>query len=142
MIGSDANVDLYQLAGRLTAAVECQKILAEHPKWDAAPKRLNLNTMSNLCDEEILQKYDHINPASWKGSCKVRDVVLRTAWDLGRDAAVAALEEASIDNPFPGMQATTGCNLLCPFGNGVIVCVGAGQHDDAEESGESSNHDY
>ena len=127
MIGNDTNVDLYQLAGRLTAAVESQKILAEHPEWDAAPKRLNLAAMYTQSEQDNLQKYDHINPASWKGCCKVRGIVLRSAWDLGREAAVSALIEAGMDNPFPQMEATVGCDLLCPFGNNIVVCVVQGK---------------
>lgn len=39
-VGSSSNVDQYQLTHRLTGAVQCNLILAEHPEWDRSPRRL------------------------------------------------------------------------------------------------------
>ena len=81
MVGTDSNVDLYQLGGRLTSAIETEKILADNPSWNPTPQRLNIPTISQQVD--ISQKYDHINVSLWKGNCSVKDIILRTPWDQG-----------------------------------------------------------
>ncbi|KAJ6614384.1 hypothetical protein B0H10DRAFT_2177014 [Mycena sp. CBHHK59/15] len=40
--GSDSNADMSQLGNRLSAAVECDNILAEHPEWTSDPRRIRL----------------------------------------------------------------------------------------------------
>ncbi|KAF7338947.1 hypothetical protein MVEN_01970900 [Mycena venus] len=41
-IGPDSNVDLLQLANRASGLCEIAVIMAEHPEWDRAPRRLKL----------------------------------------------------------------------------------------------------
>ncbi|KAJ7842124.1 hypothetical protein B0H14DRAFT_3692846 [Mycena olivaceomarginata] len=42
----DSNTDMFQLSGRLTAAVECENIFGEHPEWsrDTRVKNLSIKT--------------------------------------------------------------------------------------------------
>ncbi|KAJ7898295.1 hypothetical protein B0H14DRAFT_2557327 [Mycena olivaceomarginata] len=83
MVGSDANVDLLQLALRITGTTEVSTILALFPHWDSAPRRLKLPVLSEN-DIEVEQKQDHITPLSWTGNVAVKNVNLRTSWILGR----------------------------------------------------------
>ncbi|KAJ7894909.1 hypothetical protein B0H14DRAFT_3426512 [Mycena olivaceomarginata] len=80
---SDANVDLLQLALRITGTTEVSTILALFPHWDSAPRRLKLPVLSEN-DIEIEQRQDHITPPSWTGNVAVKNVNLRTLWILGR----------------------------------------------------------
>ncbi|KAF7420950.1 hypothetical protein PC9H_011469 [Pleurotus ostreatus] len=82
MIGNDANVDAYQLGSRLTGTAEVSTILAKHPEWDRAPRRLKLPVLSKD-GFDIHSDVDHVNPASWRGNVRVRQVLLQTCWKLG-----------------------------------------------------------
>ncbi|KIM71403.1 hypothetical protein PILCRDRAFT_82813, partial [Piloderma croceum F 1598] len=83
MHGANANADQQQLNDRVESGAICSRILAENPSWDRSAHRL---TLKNWRDEagDISAKVDHINPASWKGNVKVKDVVLLTCWEEGR----------------------------------------------------------
>jgi hypothetical protein len=83
MVGNDANLDLLQLGLRLTGTTEVSTILAKYPHWNRAPRRLQLPALSKE-GLVIHQHVNHINPASWRGSVKVSQVVLQTCWKLGR----------------------------------------------------------
>ncbi|KAH8979219.1 hypothetical protein EDB86DRAFT_3089271 [Lactarius hatsudake] len=61
IIGNDANVDNYQLGLRLTGTMESANILALHPEWDKALRRLHLPCVS-LDLSEIPSSADHISP--------------------------------------------------------------------------------
>ncbi|KAJ7874304.1 hypothetical protein B0H14DRAFT_2191046, partial [Mycena olivaceomarginata] len=78
-IGPDSNVDLLQLANRGSGLCEVSVIMAEHPEWDRAPRRLKLPAV-NEAGQIISSKFDHINPASWKGNVEVRYVETLTCW--------------------------------------------------------------
>ncbi|KAH8992608.1 hypothetical protein EDB83DRAFT_2510001 [Lactarius deliciosus] len=67
IIGNDANVDNYQLGSRLTGTMESANILAMHPEWDKAPRRLHLPCVS-WDSSEIPASADHISPRSWRAS--------------------------------------------------------------------------
>ena len=47
------------------------------------------------------------------------------------------MAEAGIEDPFPAMIAGKGFDLLCPFGDGKIVCIkdGGADEDKNDESG-------
>ncbi|KAF8179394.1 hypothetical protein K438DRAFT_1436130, partial [Mycena galopus ATCC 62051] len=83
MVGSDSNVDLLQLALRVTGTTEVATILALFPQWDSAPRRLKLPVLSEN-DIEIEQKQDHITPSSFTGDLAVKNVNLQTTWIMGR----------------------------------------------------------
>jgi hypothetical protein len=81
--GCDSNVDQLQLVNRTDSAVICTNILAEHPKWEQGPRRLNLQSWRHSAGD-VSAKIDHIDPASWRGNIKVKNVVLMTCWQEGR----------------------------------------------------------
>ncbi|KAH9016455.1 hypothetical protein EDB84DRAFT_1590111 [Lactarius hengduanensis] len=96
MVGNDANADILTLGYHLSHAVECLKILSEHPTWDRGPRRRK--------NGDILSKSDHITPASWEGNVNVRNVTLVTAWNLGRrmiEDSLLELENKGHDMEFP-----------------------------------------
>ncbi|KZP10387.1 hypothetical protein FIBSPDRAFT_700742, partial [Athelia psychrophila] len=90
MIGNDSNVDQLQLANRAESAAMCTSILAEHPEWEKAPRRLTLKAWREQAGD-LSARVDHINPASWGGDARVRGVVLLTCWEEGRRIATAEL---------------------------------------------------
>ncbi len=83
MIGNDSNLDIYQLASRLTGTTQVSNILAKYPHWDRAPRRLKLPAITR--SSQVLSDHvDHIKPASWKGDVYVKNVTILTAWRRGR----------------------------------------------------------
>ncbi|KAF8970227.1 hypothetical protein BDZ97DRAFT_1652701, partial [Flammula alnicola] len=83
MVGNDSNLDIYQLASRLTGTTQVSNILAKYPQWDRAPRRLKLPAITRS-SETLPDTVDHIKPASWKGDVYVKNVTLLTAWRRGR----------------------------------------------------------
>ncbi|KAH9016177.1 hypothetical protein EDB85DRAFT_1875254, partial [Lactarius pseudohatsudake] len=83
MVGNDTNVDNFQLGARLTGTMESANILALHPEWDKAPRRLHLPLISKDMTT-IPDAADHISPCSWRGSQSLRSVTLPTVWTRGR----------------------------------------------------------
>lgn len=82
MIGNDANLDIYQLALRLTGTTQVSNILAKYPHWDRSPRQLKLPAITRT-SEVLPDTVDHIKPASWKGDVYVKNVTLLTAWRRG-----------------------------------------------------------
>lgn len=135
MIGNDSNVDQLQLANRAESAAMCTSILAEHPEWEKAPRRLTLKAWREQAGD-LSARVDHINPASWGGDARVRGVVLLTCWEEGRRIATAELKCAGYDVPFQGMDSGFGYDLLCPFGENNMVLLGhptEGEREDDDE---------
>jgi hypothetical protein len=135
MVGSDANVDLLQLALRITGTTEVSTILALFPHWDSAPRRLKLPVLSEN-DIEIEQKQDHITPSSWTGNVAVKNVNLRTSWILGRKdievefpALAPVLKELSDER-----AAGESIDILQPFGKDIVHAERAA--DDIDDSAE------
>ncbi|KAJ7506495.1 hypothetical protein B0H11DRAFT_1628285, partial [Mycena galericulata] len=83
---TDSNTDMYQLGGRLTAAMECDNILAEHPEWASDPRRLKLPVWHEVAGD-VSAKFDHISPRIWVGDAHVKNVSTRTTWMGGKRAA-------------------------------------------------------
>ncbi|KAJ7782583.1 hypothetical protein DFH07DRAFT_764716 [Mycena maculata] len=69
-IGTDVNVDIYQLSTRASNLTETSIILASCPHWDRSPRRLKLPMIINEAGD-ISPNADHITPASWKGDVHV-----------------------------------------------------------------------
>ncbi|KAJ7754917.1 hypothetical protein B0H14DRAFT_2540801 [Mycena olivaceomarginata] len=135
MVGSDANVDLLQLALRITGTTEVSTILALFPHWDSAPRRLKLPVLSEN-DIEIEQRQDHITPPSWTGNVAVKNVNLRTLWILGRKdieaefpALAPVLKELSDER-----AAGESIDILQPFGTDIVHAERAA--DDIDDSAE------
>jgi hypothetical protein len=132
MISTDANADLLQLGNRLEAAATCCCILAEHPDWARGPRRLS---MRNWRDDagDTSTKYDHINPASWCGNVRVKDVVLLTSWTSGQRVAEQELQEANFPVPFTKMERSGNVDMLCPFGDGRLILINGLSEGEREE---------
>ncbi|KAJ7813206.1 hypothetical protein B0H14DRAFT_3750876 [Mycena olivaceomarginata] len=114
--GSDANVDLLQLALRITGTTELPVLSGN--------------------DIEIEQKQDHITPSSWTGDVAVKNVNLRTAWIMGRKdiegefpALASVLKELS-DKRASGEKI----DILQPFGKDIVHAERAA--DDVDDSAE------
>ncbi|KAJ7104452.1 hypothetical protein B0H15DRAFT_795200 [Mycena belliarum] len=114
-IGTDANVDILQLASRSSNLTEVVIILANRPQWDASPRRLKLPTIINAAGE-IGRNADHINPASWKGDTHVGRVTLLTSWRQGRKIAEGLIPHAAgflrTARPEVGIFAPLGHDLI------------------------------
>ncbi|KAJ6609514.1 hypothetical protein B0H10DRAFT_1813540, partial [Mycena sp. CBHHK59/15] len=91
--GTDSNTDMAQLGDRLTAAVECDNILAEHPEWVRDPRRLRLPVWQDVAGD-VAAKIVHISARSWIGDVSVCKVSNKTTWMAGRHIAEAELLKA------------------------------------------------
>ncbi|KZV92761.1 hypothetical protein EXIGLDRAFT_674728, partial [Exidia glandulosa HHB12029] len=86
MIGSDANMDLYQAETRMTAAVECAEIAVKHPDWvKGIARRLRVPVLD--ASGQLSHVIDHVSPRCWTGDLSVRGVSIRTCWSVGRSRA-------------------------------------------------------
>ncbi|KAJ7429017.1 hypothetical protein B0H11DRAFT_1946378 [Mycena galericulata] len=120
--GTDSNTDMYQLGSRLTAAVECDNILAEHPEWASDPRRLKLPVWHEVAGD-VSAKFDHISPRIWVGDVHVKNVSNRTTWMGGKRIAEDDLRAAFLEPPFESMQRTGGFSIFCPFGQNKVVLI-------------------
>ncbi|KAG8769199.1 hypothetical protein FRC12_005103 [Ceratobasidium sp. 428] len=120
MIGSDSNADMLQLANRLSNVAVCANILAEHPQWDAGPRRLKLPPMNSRSGVNVSARFDHINAQSWKGNVSVANVVLSTAWQLGREMLILLLPQRPIDTLTRDLDQVPGLDILSPFGQLLV----------------------
>ncbi|KAG6835458.1 hypothetical protein H0H93_001265, partial [Arthromyces matolae] len=126
MIGNDANVDCLQLGSRLTGTTEVSTILAMHPEWDRAPRRLKLPALDkDGC--EIHNHVDHLGPASWRGDTRVSQINLQTCWKIGRQ---------QIEKHFPHLTAllnSPSCrDIFSPFGKDLAK--GPRDPDDVDDT--------
>ncbi|KAH9003694.1 hypothetical protein EDB86DRAFT_2798425 [Lactarius hatsudake] len=129
IIGNDANVDNYQLGSRLTGTMESANILALHPEWDKAPRRLHLPCVS-LDSSEIPSSADHISPRSWRASQALNSLTPPTVWIRGR-------RKLEADHPFVcdilcAVEAIPDATMLAPFGTLLVHASLPG--DDLEDS--------
>ena len=136
MVGNDTNADQLQLTNRIDGAVQCVKILEIHPEWGGQSRRLNIKPLPSDATD-ISNKYDHINPKSWKGDVRVQNVVLGGSWSAGFRIAETELADAQFPSPFDNMKNAGGYDIMCPFGNGKMALVdgrlSAGERDETEE---------
>ncbi|KAJ6599409.1 hypothetical protein B0H10DRAFT_2167554 [Mycena sp. CBHHK59/15] len=105
--GTDSNTDMAQLGDRLTAAVECDNILAEHPEWALDPRRLRMPVWQDVAGD-VSAKIDHISVRSWLGDVHVRNVSPKTTWMAGRQIAEGELRAALWEPPFKSMEQRGG----------------------------------
>ncbi|KZV99449.1 hypothetical protein EXIGLDRAFT_605685 [Exidia glandulosa HHB12029] len=116
MIGSDANMDLYQAETRMTAAVECAEIAVKHPDWvKGIARRLRVPVLD--ASGQLSHVIDHVSPRCWTGDLSVRGVSIRTCWSVGRSRAVELLRAFDLDAEaiFRDMEAK-GHDMLHPLG--------------------------
>ncbi|KAH9024681.1 hypothetical protein EDB85DRAFT_1870012 [Lactarius pseudohatsudake] len=117
VVGNDTNVDTYQLGSRLTGTMESASILALHPEWDKAPRRLKLPSLDRNMDI-IPNCADHISPRSWRASQSLQSVTPPTVWIQGR-------RRLEVKYPFAAeilrsIEATPNSSMLAPFGTLLI----------------------
>ncbi|KAH9008274.1 hypothetical protein EDB84DRAFT_1671878 [Lactarius hengduanensis] len=122
MVGNDANADILTLGYHLSHAVECLKILSEHPTWDRGPRRLHLRRIEDG-NGDILSKSDHITPASWEGNVNVRNVTLVTAWNLGRRMVASEFPSNKIEDSLLELE-NKGHDMEFPFGQAGLTPPG------------------
>ncbi|KAJ6579391.1 hypothetical protein B0H10DRAFT_2342503 [Mycena sp. CBHHK59/15] len=132
---SDSNTDVAQLGSRLTSAVECDNILAEHPEWTRHPRRLKMPVWKEVAGD-VSDKIDHINAPSWRGDTRVKLLSCKTTWMAGRGISEGELRAASWEPPFNSMEEAGGFSIFCPFGKNKMVLLdppSAGERDEDED---------
>ncbi|KAF7970084.1 hypothetical protein HWV62_25070 [Athelia sp. TMB] len=136
MVGSDSHADQLQLTNRIDGAVQCVKILEQHPEWRIVSRRITVKALEEQ-GQDISRKLDHITPRSWTGDVHVKNIILRSCWQEGRGIAEAELSEFAIKIPFSNMETVGGFDILCPFGgNNLVLVKGAIDAGEAEETEE------
>ncbi|KAJ7460136.1 hypothetical protein FB451DRAFT_1045409, partial [Mycena latifolia] len=121
-IGTDSNVDLLQLASRGSGLCEVAIIMALHPEWDRAPRRITLPAVGEA-GTVLDSKVDHINPPSWKGNTKVSRVTPLTCWIKGRKIIEDFIPPAR--EVFQRLSRDSRVDILSPFGKLMVE-----QYDD------------
>ncbi|KAH8989846.1 hypothetical protein EDB83DRAFT_2480927 [Lactarius deliciosus] len=135
IVGNDANVDNYQLGSRLTGTMESMNILALHPEWDKAPRRLHLPCVSRD-STTIPNSADHISPRSWRASQALSSVTPPTVWIRGRRKLEA--DYLFVCDILHVVGATPNATVLAPFGT---LLVHASAPSDEMEDSELSHDD-
>ena len=129
MVGNDVNLDILQLAERISGTTEVANIFAKYPEWDRAPRRLRLPLLTRNSGE-ITAKYDHIKPGTWVGNVKLSEVSLQTSWKRGR--RLIEKEFPEFTDVFKEMEAKSEITILSPFG--VLLVNIPLPDDDIDES--------
>jgi len=131
MVGNDANLDMYQLIGRIVGTTEVSNILAKYPHWDHLPQHLrgHLSSLSHDA-KEIPDRADHIKPASWRGNVKVKDVSLQTSWNCGRN--IIEQDSEVMESVLGELDNSEAVNILSPFG--ILLVDAPLTEDDIDES--------
>ncbi|KAJ6489801.1 hypothetical protein C8R45DRAFT_901419 [Mycena sanguinolenta] len=135
----DSNTDMFQLAGRLTAAVECQNILGEHPEWSRGPRRLRLPAWQSVAGN-VSAKIDHITPQSWEGDTRVKHISCLTCWMGGRSIAEEELRAAEWDPPFESMEQQSGFSIFCPITANKMVLIDEPAPGEQDEDPDECDH--
>ncbi|KAJ7469170.1 hypothetical protein FB451DRAFT_1340217 [Mycena latifolia] len=128
-IGTDANMDILQLASRISNLIETVMILANRPHWDRSPRRLKLPMIINEAGD-VSPNADHINPASWKGDVHVRAVNLLTSWKLGRQKAEELIPHGR--SVLVRCSSTPGIDIFSPLGSSLIHYIDDDSAEDFE----------
>ncbi|KAJ7883141.1 hypothetical protein B0H14DRAFT_2564942 [Mycena olivaceomarginata] len=130
-VGTDANVELLQLASRSSGLCEVAVIMVLYPEWDSVPRRLALPPVSEA-GVELDSKFDHLNPLSWRGNVNVDRVTLLTTWIKGRQLVEDFLPGSAAR--FAQMADDPRVNILAPFGKPL--------YDEPEYENESMEESY
>ena len=124
MVGNDANLDILQLALRVTATTEVSNILAKHPEWDKSPRRLRLPTVNkddlSKVSSHLSSSVDHTGPGAYLHPDKLypSSLTLATPWKRGR---------LSLEDKYPwivpilnhiSMHQNT--SILAPYGYSLV----------------------
>jgi hypothetical protein len=129
MIGNDANLDVLQLALRITATTEVSNILAKHPEWDKSPCRLRLPNVAKDM-ENIPNSVDHIGPKAYLNLKRLypSTLTVATLWKRGRHL---------LEDKYPWItsilrQVSTHRNvsILAPYGSSLVTNCLTNEDDD------------
>lgn len=120
MVGNDANLDILQLALRVTSTTEVSNILAKHPEWDKSPRRLRLPTVSKTMNN-FSNTVDHTGPRAYSSPDKLlpSGLTLATVWKRGRHL----LEEKYpwITQILYRISTTENASILAPYGTSLVA---------------------
>jgi len=142
MVGNDTNLDVLQLALRITSTTEVSTILAKHPEWDRSPRRLRLPTVSRNLDE-LSSTLDHIGPRAYSRPERLHParLTLATPWKRGRKS----LEDKHpwIIPTLQSISATKNASILTPYGINLLMSslTGGISDDSMEEDSPSPQSD-
>lgn len=138
MVGNDTNLDILQLALRITSTTEVSTILAKHPEWDRGPRRLCLPTVSKNPDG-LSRTLDHVGPRAYSHPDKLypSSLTLATSWKRGRHA----LEEeySWIAAALRSISSTTNASILSPYGVSLVTSDTSMVEDSASSSYQTDN---
>ncbi|QRV77036.1 hypothetical protein RhiJN_05051 [Ceratobasidium sp. AG-Ba] len=112
----------YLLASRLSNATTCANILAEHPEWDRAPRRLKLRSIDSSA-ATITSGVDHISPGVWRGDVRVEHVHPLTTWRSGRKLLRKILPDAIatvVEDLLTTLSNSPSIDILSPFGELIL----------------------
>ncbi|KAI4518589.1 hypothetical protein K525DRAFT_208144, partial [Schizophyllum commune Loenen D] len=131
MVGSDANLDVLQLALRCASTTEVANIFARHPDWQPKTRRLHLPVLTkDSTNRHLRADADHITPRAWRGDVRVSTVNLHTPWTRGR---------AAIEQKYPNftellrkIDNTANSSILAPFGTLLVHSTEPIGSDEAE----------
>lgn len=129
MVGTDANLDLFSLASRLSGCTEVSNILAKYPQWDRSPRRLKLPALTRT-STELPDRSDHIKPASWRGDVQVKNVSLQTSW--WRGARLIERQCPLLVPIFKELWSNPSIDIFSPFGTNLVNTPLA--HDDKDDT--------
>ena len=119
MVGNDTNLDVLQLALRITSTTEVSTILAKHPEWDRSPHRLCLPTVSKN-SVEVSNSLDHIGPRAYLHPDDLRpsSLTLATPWKRGR----LFIEDRHpwITPTLRSIASTNNASILAPYGISLV----------------------
>ncbi|KAK7015571.1 hypothetical protein VNI00_019065 [Paramarasmius palmivorus] len=105
------NVDVDQLAQKLSVSAQIQAIFEQNPDMDRGHRRVG--TTGSLGP-------DHLNPKSWKGDVRVGTVDLKEQWDAGQLQARHELQKyLGITFDFYKLYKNPSTDLLRPNGDYV-----------------------
>ena len=120
MVGNDANLDILQLALRITSTTEVSTILAKHPEWDRGPHRLCLPTVTKQLDE-LSRALDHVGPQAYMHPDMLHPsgLTLATPWKCRR----LALEDKYlwIAAILQSILSTNNASILTPYGVSLVT---------------------
>ena len=120
MVGNDANLDILQLALRVTSTTEVSNILAKHPEWDKSPRRLRLPTVSKTMDN-FSNAVDHTGPRAYLHPNKLlpSGLTLATAWKRGRH--LVEEKYAWAVQTLRCISTTKNASILAPYGTSLVA---------------------
>jgi len=139
MVGNDTNLDILQLALRITSTTEVLTILAKHLEWDRGLRHLRLPTVTKNLDE-LLKTLDHIGPRAYLCPDRLHPsgLTLATPWKRGWHA---------LEHKYPwitlilqSISSTKNTSILAPYGISLVTSSLTGSVNDAAMAEDTPSH--